>query len=329
MKQATLISLATAVLCAACSIDFNEAIPCESDDNCPVGMACDSATARCVVGEVADTGTTDTRTRDVVTQPDTDAGGDTITTNDVATDQVTTDTPTTDTPTTDTVTTDTPTTDTTTDTGECVASVEVCDGRDNDCDDVPDNGISCGTCPTEFGTMALIVRDGGAAFCIDVYEAAREDATLVNEGVSANIVAHSTQAVLPWSNMSIAGARQACTAAGKSLCTQEQWQAACGGISTLAYPYADTYDGSVCNGLEAGETAAGANGARPLCVSPEGAFDISGNLAEWVESEFAMGGSFNSNSNEMRCDQATVQPDTNAPGRSVGFRCCAASIPPG
>ncbi len=211
----------------------------------------------------------------------------------------------------------------------CVVYDEVCDGRDNDCDDVPDNGINCGTCPSDFGTMALIVRDGGAAYCIDVYEAARDDATLANEGVSANIVAHSTAGVLPWSNMSIAGARQACTAAGKSLCTQEQWQTACGGIALLAYPYSDTYDGTICNGLDARESTAGANGARPLCVSSEGAFDMSGNLAEWVESEFAMGGSFNSNSNEMRCDQATVQPDTNAPGRSVGFRCCSAAVPPG
>lgn len=327
MKQATLL-VATALLCAACSIDFNEAVPCESADNCPVGMACDPSTSRCVVGEVADTGTTDTRTRDSAPLPDTDAGNDAVTTNDVTTDQVTTD-GTADTISPDSVVPDETQLDTTTDGAACVASVEVCDGRDNDCDDVPDNGINCGTCPSDFGAMALIVRDGGAAYCVDVYEAAREDATLANEGVSANIVAHSTAGVLPWSNMSIAGARQACTGAGKSLCTQEQWQGACGGVVPLAYPYSDTYDGTICNGLEAAESAAGPNGARLLCVSSEGAFDISGNLAEWVESEFAMGGSFNSNSNEMRCDQATVQPDTNAPGRSVGFRCCAAAIPPG
>ena len=315
------------VLVVGCSIDFNEAVPCVSTDHCPDGMTCDPATLRCVVGPVSDTGT-DT------TVPDTggrDRSLPDLTPTDATDTTVTPDTPVTDTPVTDTPVTDTPVTDTpVTDTGPCVPAAETCNGLDDDCDNVPDNGLDCGSCPDGFGPMVLIVREGGTAFCIDQYEASRVDATIDSVGTSPNFVAHSTLGVLPWSNPDLLGARLACEdGSGKRLCTVAEWNTACAGAQTFIYPYsADTYNGTACNGIDAGEGRAAATGARLLCESPDGVFDLSGNLAEWVEGGTAHGGSFGSDENALRCDQPGAEPDLSAPGPTVGYRCCADAAPP-
>ena len=211
----------------------------------------------------------------------------------------------------------------------CRDNLEVCNGRDDNCDDNVDNGLNCGTCPSGFGTMALVVREGGAAFCIDVYEASREDATIDSVGTSAHILAHSTVGVLPWSNLGLIGARTACQGAGKRLCSVTEWQDACGGIDSWVFPYSDdTYSDTACNGLDAGEGRAGPSGSRALCQGPDGSLDMSGNLAEWVEGGKSFGGSFNSAETQLRCDQPGSEPDLSAPGPSVGFRCCADAIAP-
>ena len=312
-----------------CSIDFNEAVPCASTDHCPEGMSCDPATSRCVVGAVSDV-TNDTRVRDLgrdLGSQDIPVTDSSDTTASDVTEETTEDT-TTDTTTDGDTTT---TTDTTTDTGPCVPQSETCNGLDEDCDDVPDNGLDCGSCPTGFGDMVLIVREGGVAFCIDKYEASREDATIDSVGTSPNFIAHSQLGVLPWSNPDMLGARTACEtgAGGKRLCTVAEWQTACAGAQSFIYPYsADTYNGTACNGADAGEGRAAATGAWLLCESPEGVFDLSGNLSEWVEGGTAMGGSFGADENVLRCDQLGQEPDLNSPGPTVGYRCCADAIPP-
>lgn len=325
----------------ACSIDFNEAVPCEVDDHCPEGFSCDQTVRRCVSGAVSegtgggtrDLGQEDTQVTDMggTDTGGTDSGGDVPDGLDGGETDATTDADTggTDTGGTDTGGTDTGGSDAGGDGATCTPALEICNGRDEDCDNVADNGVNCGTCPTGFGTMALVVRDGGAAFCIDVYEASREDATIDSVGTSANIVAHSNGGVLPWSNLGLIGARTACQGAGKRLCSDTEWQNACGGINQLIFPYsADTYNATACNGLDAGEGRAGPAGARLLCEGTDGALDMSGNLSEWIEGGKAHGGSFNSAEVQLRCDQPGTEPDLSAPGPSVGFRCCADAVAP-
>lgn len=97
--------------------------------------------------------------------------------------------------------------------------------------------------------------DGGAN-CVDVY-------------------AVSVSGVMPSSNVTWFQAQQACKNARKRLPSNAEWQAAVAGTSDPG-PDNGTTD---CN--TAG-TVAIAAGSRSGCVSSDGAFDMVGNLSEWV-----------------------------------------------
>jgi formylglycine-generating enzyme required for sulfatase activity len=99
-----------------------------------------------------------------------------------------------------------------------------------------------------------------------------------------------------------------CAERGKRLCTEAQWVRACRGPDALAYPYGDTYARGRCNDdkvwrspawdvlgtwpsdaarAEAARLYQGdASGSREGCVSRDGAFDLTGNVAEWVARSF-------------------------------------------
>jgi hypothetical protein len=344
------VLVALAVVCGGCSINFDEAIPCENNDQCPEDMVCvlSGPTGRCTkateAGDVEadtasdvatdvvedttpiDTGQPDTRPADtaVDTAPevpvDTGAELDTADTADAA--------------------------DTAADTGDagdgdtCVPVAEVCNGLDDDCDGEPDNGIDCGTCPDPNDSpdspleatqgMVLVVRPGLDPFCIDLFEASRTDASIASEGTSTDGIAHSLRAVLPWSGATLAEAGAACTAAGKRLCTLEEWIEGCGGADGLRFPYGDTYNGAFCNGSEAGTGQAGATGSRFNCRGPDATFDMSGNLEEWVSdgpaSHPTRGGAFDDVEPALRCSGSDDSAPDTPPGSSVGFRCCADTV---
>jgi formylglycine-generating enzyme required for sulfatase activity len=95
-----------------------------------------------------------------------------------------------------------------------------------------------------------------------------------------------------------------CAARGKRLCTEDEWVRACSGSRGRAFPYGNAYRGGVCNddhpwlvvswkklsrwpldpafGEAARLMQADMSGARAECVSEDGAFDMTGNVAEWV-----------------------------------------------
>jgi len=95
-----------------------------------------------------------------------------------------------------------------------------------------------------------------------------------------------------------------CEARGKRLCTEAEWVRACQGTSARPFPYGETYQPHRCNddktwispdwGLLAQWPSAAAqaeadklyqaeaSGSRDGCVSEDGAFDLTGNVAEWV-----------------------------------------------
>ncbi len=199
-------------------------------------------------------------------------------------------------------------------------------------------------------TLPEMVQIGG--FCIDIYEASRPDATQITEGVSSAYAANK-KGVLPWQGVDLSTARAACRAAGKSLCQLDRWWAACGGPENTTYSYGDTYDPTVCNGIDSycrcdtgacGARAAcpfphcynicGADfkveptGSRPGCTNAWGILDINGNVWELTDTddgkEHFRGGAYNCGDSERlhRCDHdGTWGPSAR------GFRCCAEAVP--
>jgi len=81
-------------------------------------------------------------------------------------------------------------------------------------------------------------------------------------------------------------ARSLCEGQGKRLCSSTEWVAACSGTEEWLFPYGNQYDPSKCNTADNARGGGVAkSGAFSECVSSFGVYDMSGNLAEWVESD--------------------------------------------
>jgi formylglycine-generating enzyme len=148
-------------------------------------------------------------------------------------------------------------------------------------------------------------------------------------------------------------ARAYCTSVGKRLCgsaeggamafdavgdaSQDQWYDACSHAGEVAYPYGSEYDGAACWGADRPGVGALTVRSASGCVGGyEGVWDMSGGLAEWVDSCDAesgptdacriRGGSSSGAPEQLRCDAVTA----TARGTSssyIGFRCCAELLP--
>ncbi len=108
-------------------------------------------------------------------------------------------------------------------------SAEVCDGVDNNCNGVIDDGANTGTLPgQEWVTIP------GSAVQIMKYEASRPDSGAVVPGTDQTHVC-SKQGVQPWTNVKYPDAVAACaTITGARLCTEAEWQHMC--EPPAAYP---------------------------------------------------------------------------------------------
>ncbi len=170
-------------------------------------------------------------------------------------------------------------------------------------------------------TIAL----AGTDIAVDAYEASRPDATANDPGLDGGR-ACSAPGVLPWNTVDHPTATAACEAAGKRLCTLNEWRRACGGSRRSTYPYGAGYQLGACNGIEHpdGELLE-PTGAFPDCVTDEGGFDFSGNLAEWtsnLDDPGVSGGHSGSDGGELRCN-ATTRFELRFVRPENGFRCCA------
>lgn len=96
------------------------------------------------------------------------------------------------------------------------------------------------------------------------------------QNCAGDIYAASLPRVMPSANITWFQAQAACRNSGKRLPTNAEWQAAVAGT-----PDPGPDDGTTdCNTSKAG--AAVPTGSRSGCVSARGAFDMVGNLTEWV-----------------------------------------------
>jgi len=331
----------TAGLCwilSSCMLDFNEAIPCVTSDQCPEDMVCDSDFQRCAKAssddepiDEDDTGVRPGRdtTPPVDTGPDdADAAPDDVIEPpvDIGEDDAIVVPPDTDNGE-DTLDVDPPT--------PCVPREDFCPPADPECEPAPeDDVVICGPDdpipdpgpgPVEgdCGEGETRVEHPSGPYCIDTYEASRPDATASSAG-DDNSRATSRAGVIPWGFATFTQAEAACTAAGKRLCNPAEWEYACAGPDTWSYPYhSRLYENETCNGLNVDpRTSAATTGQFPGCVSPTGVVDLSGNVGEWTNDRRARGGAFNAVSTNLRCNSvnASVNPEVGLP--EVGFRCC-------
>jgi hypothetical protein len=255
------------------------------------------------------------------------------------------------------------------------AKPETCNNRDDDCDGVIDNpGQTC-------DSMVQVNNPSGGSFFIDKYEASRPDAFLCSAstvqgeqttgtacsasspcssgtcengicvdathchpGVVEDKRACSNNLRIPWDNVTHDDAVAACTAAGKRLCTQAEWELACEGTGTpTTYPYGNAYNGTTCNGHDrsAGSDEVIQTGILASCNSSTNVRDLSGNLREWTSTlvpetrsctvtadcKTAVSGSSYKNSAGVTCNtsagvcQCSTSADCTAPSTCVGGRC--------
>ncbi len=225
------------------------------------------------------------------------------------------------------------------------SSVEVCDGKDNDCDGTVDDNAK---------DNWIAITGGGIAGTkyIFQYEASRPNATATSQGTLSNRACANPN-VLPWTNVTFPQAEAACTAAGGRLCTETEWQRACntpaGTACTWGMSSCTTYGASTCNGNDFDFDPATAGdqdgllktGALASCFASWGTvatriFDMSGNAKEWTQSGAGdpantrrlRGGSFNNTANGIACNFRFAVADATFQFQNVGFRCCRDTAPP-
>ena len=136
------------------------------------------------------------------------------------------------------------------------------------------------------------------------------------------------------------------------LCTSAEWLYACNRATTNPFPYSATYSKTTCNGFDYGAGAPLTAGTATACTSDFGmaigkVYDLSGNVKEWAAptldtgtpphpATFEMrGGAYNTLSfvdsssgtattvaPGLQCDSNTLAPTSDVLLPSVGFRCC-------
>lgn len=210
----------------------------------------------------------------------------------------------------------------------------------------------------------------GGRFCIDAFEASvdvvdargrtlRRHSPYHTAPADARLLARSRRGVVPQAHFSQEQAAAACEAAGKRLCSDDEWLAACRGKTSSRYPYGDEHEAGRCNdkgvsplraihgkaeglevfGIEAmndprlnqipGSVAR--TGQFKRCKTSAGAFDMVGNLHEWTADgggTFRGGYYLDNEINGKGCEYVTKAHSTKYRDYSIGFRCCKGGSAP-
>jgi eukaryotic-like serine/threonine-protein kinase len=155
-------------------------------------------------------------------------------------------------------------------------------------------------------------------FCIDPYEYPNQ------------------KNVLPMNDVSFLEAQSLCEKKGKRLCTEAEWVRACRGVAGREYSYGNTYIPDKCNTAPEGEAVPfSVSGDYKACQSPEGVFDLNGNLSEWVNSPWPRtstktigwmtlrGGTIDSQTHYGQdCTSRHGHDSKSWTNKDDGFRCC-------
>ncbi len=168
-------------------------------------------------------------------------------------------------------------------------------------------------------------------FRIDAFEVTRARwSACVRDG--ACIPLDPGEPGIPVSGVSAEEARAFCRFAGGELPTSDQWVLAAASPQARRYPWGET--GAVCRrasfGLASGPCAEGAfgpdlAGARPDGVTPDGVFDLAGNVAEWTSAGAgafeARGGAFGDGAAAALRNWSARTVSGNERSSAIGFRC--------
>jgi hypothetical protein len=213
------------------------------------------------------------------------------------------------------------------------------------------------------GCPSGMARSTNAGVCMDRWEAhlveisgAGTDAPFspfFNPGAT-RVRAVSAPGAVPQGYVTQVQAAAACAEAGKRLCSRTEWEAVCRGAQGWIYPYGDTRQAGVCNDARTphpvveyfGTSEAwiwseldhpcinqlhdslDRSGANPGCITPEGFFDLMGNLHEWIDDPagtFKGGYYVDTVINGNGCLYTTTAHNVSHWDYSTGFRCCADS----
>lgn len=220
--------------------------------------------------------------------------------------------------------------------------------------------IGANGCP-ELGGEKLVLADG---FCIDQNEVttahyqafvdshpsvAEQPAECVKNTTFANNCKAADPEKQPQRCVDWCDAHAYCKSVGKRLCgatkggamaydaavisTDNQWYMACSHGGKVAYPYGNDYDSAACWSADRPPVTVLTVRSASACVGGyEDLWDMSGGLAEWVDSCSGAsgggdachirGGSFSGSSEELRCDWQSGTPRETS-SNYIGFRCCA------
>jgi Sulfatase-modifying factor enzyme 1 len=197
--------------------------------------------------------------------------------------------------------------------------------------------------------------------CVDRWEAhvveVLDDATehtwspYFNPG-ALRIRAKSAPGAVPQGYISQIQAGRACAEAGKRMCKDDEWILACRGSKNTQFPYGKEEKRGTCNDhrdqhpaaqyLESADLSVFTKlehpcisqipdsllltGSKPACTTPEGLFDMVGNLHEWTadpDGTFRGGYYVDTWLNGHGCDYVTTRHVASYWDYSIGFRCCA------
>ena len=176
--------------------------------------------------------------------------------------------------------------------------------------------------PQDAGPMVQLEKQNGQQFYMDVFEYPNQKGDL------------------PKAELDFTTAVELCTSVGKRLCTMEEWKIGCG---STQFTYGENYEHGRCytnqqneqghTSLMHGRTAQIASGQSKECQSPNGLFDMNGNLEEWVSDDWRgmkgnlAGGAWYTHWRYADCTaRYSREPDyrlaIDRPTDSAGVRCC-------
>lgn len=188
---------------------------------------------------------------------------------------------------------------------------------------------SAHSCPTDMAPT-------GGGTCIDRHEWSRPDGRPL-VGASA----------LPEPDMPDLSADTLCRSAGKRVCEREEWQRACS--ERVRFPYGEQHEPGRCNDEKQWKSVDEAKvahrdraefarldgsekvGSRDGCASPSGAFDMIGNVEEWVrcrEGRFGwcLVGGYWASRGSRTCESAVLIHAPRWHYYQTGFRCCSEMV---